>query len=268
MELLNWIKKRFSKKSELEVIGETLQNRVALHSVIEVTPEFLGDCLLSMMGVNLIGLGESFGKDIQLDESKITQIIQELFIFYHSLLSMIISPHLRRMTTAEMNRYGGMFLLSARHALREIELPHQYKEWALRDDFFNDIFDSGFRFYFHDQIPESQTETLQTVMKHCKCEKDNSVLYLIVKLQYRLCNILNILKGREFFLFFIPVLIKCFHKEILKMQVSVLTGRRTARLHHVVRQSRNCRMYKKEYCCRCRQMFQSRALQVSNLYAR
>jgi len=212
MELLSWIKKRFSKKSEIKVIGEMLFNRAALHGVIEVTPEFLGDCLLSIMGSHLRGLGEenlSFKKGgIQLDESKITPIIQELFTFYYSLLTMVMmdSPH-RKMTIEEMKIYGGAFLLSARHALMETEIPYQYKEWVLHDDSFNDIFDSGFGFYFHNQIPENEMEPLQRVMRLCECEEDNLLLYMIVKLQYRLCNILNVQIDTDFWYSFCPLYI-------------------------------------------------------------
>lgn len=161
---------------------------------LQVTPEILGKTLVCQVTFHLQGLYELDEKEnlgLIIDATKDLLIFQNTFNFYYSLFYLVVVSQIK--SDVEMNMYGKLFLEEARMALTDAEMPKQYKRWALNDDSFSTAFDRDFIYYYHDQIQKKDLEDIRILMKILKCEKDNRLHYSTLKLQYRLCRLLNIL---------------------------------------------------------------------------
>ena len=166
---------------------------------IKVTPQLLAGTLNLIVMKHFDSLLEFIKENhISTSETQINQMFSELFCFYYSLYSFRLGDHLT--SHADMNFYGAALLKEARRLLSDSDLPDSIRRWVRQDSYFLPDFDSRFRFYYHNAIPQTEQESIDGIARFCQTEKSNPISYLATKLQFRISTFLRMTPSNRMFI--------------------------------------------------------------------
>jgi hypothetical protein len=129
----------------------------------------------------------------ELPESQAVAVMQEVLIFYYSVFLLTIGNKLPEM-------YRSLFLQeSVKAGLKYASLPIEFKNWLSDQVRFMHVFDTAYRFYYHDQATSDDVAALDQIARMCTtymaaidARQANPVVYLAMKVQRRIGNLLKI----------------------------------------------------------------------------